>query len=127
MIPRSSSTEGIRGSKVRLGRVPRGASPVSCHGQGSGRSFVVFGVRSATIGGNRRSGRLLLHVLCARSFGIRIKLKTAQLNTNNWNHIESQPKFCLAGDDTPQVNNQLVAQLTPVLMITYLPSMPTNL
>jgi hypothetical protein len=39
-------------------------------------SFVVwFSICSRCPAGNRRLGSLLLHALCARSFGIRIRLK----------------------------------------------------
>src|SRR5437899_11166927 len=56
------------------------------------RTFCCFGFRSATIGANRGS-ELLLHALCARSFGIRIRLKTAQLNTNNQSTFSSPRSF----------------------------------
>jgi len=56
------------------------------------RTLCCFGFRSATIGGNRGLGPLL-HVLCARSFGIRIRLKTAQLNTNNQSTFASPRSF----------------------------------
>jgi hypothetical protein len=42
---------------------------------------------------NRKLEWLLLHALCARSFGIRIRLKTAQLNTNNQSTFASPRSF----------------------------------
>src|SRR5205823_14473068 len=56
------------------------------------RALCCFGVGSAAIGGNRGSGPLI-HALCARSFGIRIRLKTAQLNTNNQSTFASPRSF----------------------------------
>ena len=48
------------------------------------------------IGARRPDNRVsfpLLHALCARSFGIRIRLKAAQLNTNNQSTFASPRSF----------------------------------
>src|SRR5467141_2934879 len=78
------------------------------------RTLCCFGFRSATIGGNRGSGPLL-HALCARSFGIRIRLKTAQLNTNNQSTFASPRSFtffkgplCFSHTDGASTNHRLL-------------------
>ena len=64
------------------------------------RTLCCFGFRSDTIGGNRGLGPVL-HALCARSFGIGIRLKTAQLNTNNQSTFASPRSFTLVSGREP--------------------------
>jgi hypothetical protein len=54
--------------------------------------FVVSAAARPLVPGSRGLGQQF-HALCARSFGIRIRLKAAQLNTNNQSTFASPRSF----------------------------------